>query len=536
MALTADQNAQLDTMKNQLLGASQTLSSMKPTTTIPTTINSNAMSAPTTTFQNPNPTPVYPVASLDTAFQMTPEQTQANDYSKQLQTLNNSLLGESAYSTQMQDQYGIPKLNSTITDLTSQMNALKNEASAIPMQIQNDYLGRGATDAGVAPIQDDALRRNAIKALSVNSLLNAANGNLSTAMDMADRATRQRFDPIREQINATQANLQAIQNSPAYSLAEKKQAAQQQMVLAQQSRTLDSQEENHKTTQAMAAAAVKLNPNDRSAVMAAQQALNLDPSDPQYLSKVYQLLATYQSDPIAVQDALLQQQLKQQQLTQGAASFALDQKIKNAQLYKTNLDIKSAQDGGKLLSVTEAKALGVPYGITQAQAMSLGKVPGAAAATNNDASSAVGLVNEILNSGNTWQVGKASWLNPLNAMSGSVSYTKNQLQQLSAMLALENRSKLKGQGQISDYEGRILNSAASALGVSQSGFSEGTSNLDPITLQRELKKVRGVISTMNGGVATVTITDPKTGESQTVQATSDNLSQAAKDGMKIEFQ
>jgi hypothetical protein len=42
--------------------------------------------------------------------------------------------------------------------------------------------------------------------------------------------------------------------------------------------------------------------------------------------------------------------------------------------------------------------------------------------------------------------------------------TKNLFDQLKGMLALENRQKLKGSGQISDYESKVLDKAASALG------------------------------------------------------------------------
>lgn len=42
--------------------------------------------------------------------------------------------------------------------------------------------------------------------------------------------------------------------------------------------------------------------------------------------------------------------------------------------------------------------------------------------------------------------------------------TKNLYDQLKGMLALENRQKLKGSGQISDYESKVLDKAASALG------------------------------------------------------------------------
>lgn len=217
-----------------------------------------------TPFQTPQVTPAYPVSTLNTGtpapvdnFQMTQPEVQADSMSTKLQQLNERLVGQSAFKAQQETALGIPELQKTQTDLTSQLNAIKNEALAIPLQLQNDAQGRGITQAGLAPIEAGALRNNAIKALSVNSLLEASRGNLTSALDMVDRAVAQQFDPIKEQIAVTQANLDLILKSPAYSLAEKKRAQAQKDAQDAKLADVKIEEENKKTVQALALQALQ---------------------------------------------------------------------------------------------------------------------------------------------------------------------------------------------------------------------------------------------------------------------------------------
>lgn len=255
-------------MVSNLVPADTTLSfgSSTPspvTAPIPTTLNSTSLSQPpTVSYQSPQPTPIYPVAglnSIDPASVLTetaPEK-QANDLSTSLQDLNSRLVGESAAQYSNEAAQGVPGLNKDVTDLSAKLSGLKNESLAIPLQLQDASHGRGITTAGLAPIQTAALRQNAIKSLSVASQLEATRGNLTTALDLADRATKQQFDPIREEIAAKSANLKLIIESPAYSLADKKRAQQQLDLQDQKASELKVAEDNHKTIQALGLQAVQ---------------------------------------------------------------------------------------------------------------------------------------------------------------------------------------------------------------------------------------------------------------------------------------
>lgn len=117
-------------------------------------------------------------------------------------------------------------------------------------------------------------------------------------------------------------------------------------------------------------------------------------------------------------------------------------------------------------------------------------------------------------------------LNPKNYIPGTHNQqVKNQVAQLKNTLSLANRTQLKGQGAVSDFEGRMLSSAASALDT----------NLNPTDARHIITQIRGVFANAAGLPAQVKITDPTTGQSQTVNATRDGINKALADGAHVEY-
>lgn len=217
-------------------------------------------SVPSVDYETPQGTTVYPVAGLDsTVAPLAPTQPEedAGDLNKRLQRLNERLVGESTYRAEQENVQGIPELSKTQTDLATRLKTIQNEALAIPLQLQQDATGRGITAAGLAPIQTAALRNNAIQALSTASLLEASRGNLTTALDLVDRAVAQKFDPIKEEIAVKKANLDLILNSPEYSLAEKNRAQAQKDAQEGIEREVQKQEQNQKEIYNIATQAAK---------------------------------------------------------------------------------------------------------------------------------------------------------------------------------------------------------------------------------------------------------------------------------------
>ena len=198
-------------------------------------------------YATPQMTPISgaPLPSTDLpAMTATAPEQKANDLTSQLEDLNNQLTGRSAYQTQQEAAQGLPALQATQKDLTARASALSNEALQIPLQLQQQATGRGITAAGLAPIQTAALRNNAIQSLSVNSLLQASQGNITYAQSLADKAVAQKYDPIQEQITAATKNLQLVLNSPEYSLADKNRAQQQLNIQNQKQQQLDQAKQN----------------------------------------------------------------------------------------------------------------------------------------------------------------------------------------------------------------------------------------------------------------------------------------------------
>lgn len=140
--------------------------------------------------------------------------------------------------------------------------------------------------------------------------------------------------------------------------------------------------------------------------------------------------------------------------------------------------------------------------------------------------STVNDINNIINSpafDSTF--GVFNTLNRLNPLTGSYGLSQN-VNQLVSQLSLAARGQLKGQGQISDFEGKILRDAQTAL----------TLNMQPADALKELVQVRGAIRTSSGLSATVKITDPSTGESMLMNANQAQITQAVADGAYVEYQ
>lgn len=187
-------------------------------------------------FASSTPAPPFNVQNIPSPppAELTDTEKQAEDLIGQLTSLTEGTRGESAYRASQEQERGIPEMEKAQRDLETRLKSLQNEALAIPLQLQQESIGRGITRAGLAPIETGMLRNNAIQALSTASLLEASRGNLASAYDYADRAVKQRFDPIKEEIGIKQANLNLILQSPQFSLEQKNRA--EQRLLQQQER------------------------------------------------------------------------------------------------------------------------------------------------------------------------------------------------------------------------------------------------------------------------------------------------------------
>ena len=202
-------------------------------------------------FQTSNPQPAFPVSSIQIPelpkLEPTPQESQADSLSQQIQRLNEQIVGQSALRTQKEQELGIPELQKTQTELSARLKGLQAEALAIPQQLQLESMARGITSGGLRPLETAALRTNAIQALSTSALLEASRGNLLLAQDQVDRAVNQRFQPIFEQIEVKQRNLDLILKSPITTLSEKRRAQEQKNIQERKEIEVKQQQQEQET-------------------------------------------------------------------------------------------------------------------------------------------------------------------------------------------------------------------------------------------------------------------------------------------------
>lgn len=144
-------------------------------------------------------------------------------------------------------------------------------------------------------------------------------------------------------------------------------------------------------------------------------------------------------------------------------------------------------------------------------------------AAQQSASQAIGTINGLLNSDRYKAISGAT-------QTGSIPFLGDraavgEYDQLQGLLKLGVRSLIKGQGSVSDYEGKILGQAASSLSrlTSEEQFKEA------------LQKVRGVLKTNNGQVTTVEVTNPETGETITTDLSGDEIYHLVSEGNTVKY-
>jgi hypothetical protein len=229
----------------------------------PAPISANALSTPalpTLPQPAPSPIPATPmVPTIDQIYNAPPTDLEKKFTDTAIAEGNTAaaLADETAYRTMQEQANDITAKKKTANDLTTSLNNLKAEADQIPLSVQNAFEGRGATEGGVAPLQASETRKNTIKQIGVSAMLNAANGNLATAQDQVDNAVRAKFDPLKAQLAAKQAQLQALM--PLYNAEQTKAAEKRAALYDQEKRALDKQEAEQKNINSVMLTAASYN-------------------------------------------------------------------------------------------------------------------------------------------------------------------------------------------------------------------------------------------------------------------------------------
>lgn len=185
------------------------------------TITSDSLKTPNIVPLATTKTPDYMATINSTVADLTNQQTaaqarvdasnqEAKNQASNVANLQSLLGGKSTDTQKIYNEQGVTTAYNQIQDINAQATGLKNEALAIPIQIQQEATNRDQTDAGVAPIQSARLRDNALKALSLGQQAAIANANYDKAKNYADLIVNAKYDQMDADIKAKLTNISAI--------------------------------------------------------------------------------------------------------------------------------------------------------------------------------------------------------------------------------------------------------------------------------------------------------------------------------------
>jgi hypothetical protein len=293
---------------------------------------------PTNTPELIQPTPQSQTTVPEPVLPESPVIAQADEMTQRIADINTSLFGaEAAFTQQQQEQSGISGLRSTQEDLFSQIQGfnlksqdLTNQAKLVEARIQEESIGRGRTAGGVAPLSAGATRKLALEqaavtsqALTASAAFNAVQGKIVTAQRQIDEAVQQKFGAIKAEKEALLENLNLLIDSGTLSRAEKKQAEAQKAKQEAEKAEVEAQEAEQKEIWNIA-------------VNVAQAAADL-PNGSQIISQIQNARTKEEALQLAIENGLL----------------------------------ASPTPEDRILSVAEAKSLGVPFGTTESGAFGI---------------------------------------------------------------------------------------------------------------------------------------------------------------------
>lgn len=217
----------------------------------PAITSANTEPAPQTPYVPPATIPQYPTQGLANTtaapvIQPLSETQQAiQGLVDQNVGINQELVGEQAFRSQQEAQYGIPELTKTQNDLRAQQQAILNEQTAIQLNAPRSGQG-GISTVLINKQYDTKIRENAVRALGISSLLAASQGNLTYAQSLVDKAVEQKYGPQKAQYEANLRSIDLLLKSPRLTEEERARAEATKERTEAKQRALETQEQNFK--------------------------------------------------------------------------------------------------------------------------------------------------------------------------------------------------------------------------------------------------------------------------------------------------
>ena len=327
----------------------QNLQQQTPITGLPTT--------PVTT-EAPKPTPIdYDAMFGLTDFQKQAEQTQETGISEIIKSMG--VLQNEATDLQAERQ------RRGLEDLYKQGQATKSRITALDAEMQQDDIVLAQkmrneerrdtllpfAQMGQAKLAGDAAIYRGLKTAEKNTLISqqlAQQGEIALAEQFAKDAIDAKYAPYKQNIENYKTILEIIK--PSLTAAENKRLKAQEMKVVDAQNQIKKAEEEEKTSNSYLFTAIQ-GKAPQSLIAKAQDLINKGAK----ANEVAKVLGDYS---MSVADKL-ELELKKAQINSANASAASSNRA-------------NRETGGKLLSVTEAQAAGVPYGTTEGQLMLMG--------------------------------------------------------------------------------------------------------------------------------------------------------------------
>lgn len=195
----------------------------------------------------PTPQPIDRTEAIGTSLQgildsfnaPTQAETQQGDLQQQVLQSIQKLGGQQARQAELEEEAGLGIQRTELQSVISQLQGLQKEALAIPLQIQQEFAGRGVTRGGVAPIQTSRLRENAIKSLGLAAIGQTLQGNISLAQASIQNALDVEFEPERTRLQTLQQLY--LFNKDALERADKRRSDQLAIFMNERDRILEIQ-------------------------------------------------------------------------------------------------------------------------------------------------------------------------------------------------------------------------------------------------------------------------------------------------------
>lgn len=437
-------------------------------------------------------TPTGAVVDVSTGNVITPAKNQPSEptapKTTSLDERIRSMLGFTPSApTSSVDQYSTLQTQNDITGKQQNVNDLQAQLNSITAQSQADQLstigkGTGIPQAIIGGQQAQIAREAAIRALPVTAALNAAQGrlqsaesNINTLMGLIQKDSEAKYKYQSDQIDIAMKFADADQKAAL-------EARKAQLELAK----TDADSFN-KAAQSYVDAAIKAGDYATAGKLATATSYE----------QLQQLATGIQSTP------------KLDAGIVGEYQFAVQKG------YKGSFTDYQNEDANRKKAIAAA---GVAQPIPTAQDITNPQ-------TVKDLST-INQINNVLADPNFADAfginGKVAQFIPGSPAQKVIA----DVQQIRDILSLAARGQLKGQGQISDFEGRMLANSQTAL----------NSNLNSADAKQALVNVRGAITTSSGGSVLVAITDPKTGETKIGSAKSADITKAISDGYRVTYQ